>query len=464
MLDLDRYTDPVVMREMLQRDLPQLAHGARIEQLQVRHVLRRAPRRDAASEVCRIAVCYELDLGTRWQIIYGKVYPATVGPRETARLRAAHDRSTATWIDELDMIVWTFPDDPQLPQLGALMQPARAVAGLPGAPHSGSTWPTPEVIRYRPEERALLRYSLARGAIYAKTFCDDAGAALPRRFAHFAQADAFVVAEPLGYDAATRTFWQRGIDTQPLTQVIDTAHCAAWMDAAAQALASLHAADALPAPARSIADLIESSRRRVVKIEKVFPEFGVDARATLAQIIEHAPRSAPQTLLHGDFHLEQLHVCGARLALFDFDEFARGDPLEDVASFVVKCTLADSRLAREVGDALVASYASHAPQWFEAGRLDWHLAVQWLHKASRAFVWQRPGWRAQAEQMLAAARTAAQRAARITSRSTSLSSSPIAPIAPPPSNRATAPGSDPANDSTRGGNEVAQHAGVGVCA
>ena len=135
MLDLDLYTDPAAMRGPLQ-SLPGL-DAAAIRGVVVLHAARRAPRRDPESRTCRIAVCYGVETGERaGQILYGKVYPSDV----CAELAARADRPGApAWLPELDMLLWRFPHDPGLPQLGALLDE------------------TTELVHYRPEERATLR-------------------------------------------------------------------------------------------------------------------------------------------------------------------------------------------------------------------------------------------------------------------------------------------------------------------
>ena len=422
MLDPDIYTDPAAMRVRLQAALPRLGFAnARIEVLEVMHALRRAPRRDPASEVCRVAVCYAAQLAgatPRRQVLYGKVYPAAVGARVSREAGGS-----AAWLPDLGMALWVFPGDPGLPQLMSLVDPARLVEHLPHdaldpvcAPR-GAQLPPVELLRYRPEERATLRWCWPDGrSLYAKTFANDAGAALHERFLHFASggAEGFEVAMPLGYDAATRTFWQRGLATQPVAALIDAANCEALMDCAARGLAQLHAADLPVDTTRSSATLAAACSRRAQKIARCMPELAAPALQVAAAVAAGAPRYAQfrPTLIHGDFHLEQLHLRAGRLVLFDFDEFARGDPLEDLASFIVKWPLADAQLAGRARTAMATAYARRRPELFEPERLDWHLAVQWLHKASRAYVWQRPGWRSDSAAMLVQAQRCAARLGR----------------------------------------------------
>jgi aminoglycoside phosphotransferase (APT) family kinase protein len=107
---------------------------------------------------------------------------------------------------------------------------------------------------------------------------------------------------------------------------------------------------------------------------------------------------AAQTLIHGDCHPEQMWLDAGRVVLFDFDEFTLGDPLEDLAQFVTK--LGDDPRASGFAAGLIAAYAAAAPERFDPQRLQWHLAVQQLLQASRAFVFQIAGWRAELERRL----------------------------------------------------------------
>jgi thiamine kinase-like enzyme len=417
MLDLDTYTDADAMRPLLQRGLRGLGrHDLRIHRLEVLHALRRAPRRNPASAVCRIAVCYAAEIGEAEspqprcrQILYGKVYPSA--------FRAAEPGAQGAWLDEIDMQLWSFPDDPGLPQLPALLDPARVARLMPASVlkridgAAARRMLTAEVVRYRPEERAMLRWHLpGGGALYAKTFNGAGGAELQRRFEHFARAadaeGAFAVAPPLGYDPGTMTFWQDGITAQALPDAINHDNCATLMAAAACGLAQLHGT-ALQVPLRRRhAELCAAAAKRALKIARCMPELAAAAQEAANRIASFLPDLAEPhpRLIHGDFHLDQLRLRGdGRLVVFDFDELAMGDVLEDLASFVVKLTLADAALAQRAGDELLAAYARCRPADFDASRFNWHLSVQWLLKASRTYVWQRPGWRQAAADMVSAA-------------------------------------------------------------
>jgi hypothetical protein len=66
----------------------------------------------------------------------------------------------------LDMLMWAWPNDPSLPQLAVLLDVSHRVQHLPEAVRAlGKTIRAVEVLRYQPERRATLRYTLADAAL-----------------------------------------------------------------------------------------------------------------------------------------------------------------------------------------------------------------------------------------------------------------------------------------------------------
>ncbi len=171
-------------------------------------------------------------------------------------------------------------------------------------------------------------------------------------------------------------------------------------------MAALHA-QSLPTDAvHDPAHWLREVPRREQKISRALPALAGRVSA-LADAIERAAFTLPlpvSGLIHGDFHAGQVGVqadAAQRIVFHDFDEFALGDPMEDLAAFVTR--LPADRAPAEVGALVIAAYAQEAPERFGRRRLQWHLAVQMLLQASRAFVFQIEGWRDELERRLARA-------------------------------------------------------------
>lgn len=395
-----------VVRPLLQQALPAYTGSRRIiDDVRVKNARRSSSRH---RNPVPLTLRYELDVrdATSGRIdqlqFYGKVY------RNGASAQAAQGTS-ALHLPQLDMLLWAWPADPGLPQLQALLDPAQTQRWW------GEAALTVSVPRYQPETRATLCYTRAPGVnrnrasaqLYAKTFCDQRGALIYRRFAHFwaiASHDlaAPAVAQPLGYCDDTRAFWQAQAEGVPLTRVLAAAIAPALAGHLARAIAAVHAAPvtlAGPEPRNTEYWLNEISLRRK-KIARVTPDLAARA-SRVADILQHAAETLPSnplSLIHGDCHPDQMWLDGERVVLFDFDEFALGDPMEDIAAFVTKLapTTADDALPA----ALLAAYADIAPQRFCRKRLQWHLAIQQLLQTTRAFIFQVNDWRIEVERRL----------------------------------------------------------------
>lgn len=401
-LTIDTCLEPEAMRSLLQGALPGFADGHfGIERLRISKVRRSSSR---WRHPFPLTLCYELDVadaGTGVQpprCFYGKVY------RDGA---SAHDApgTPSLHLPQLDMRLWPWPHDPGLPQLPQLLDPLQVVSVLPAA-CVGACVSAIETLRYEPERRATLRYTLAGASaqrvVYGKTFSDDHASVLHPRFEYFwhlAQRDAGApcVAEPLGFDAATRTLWQAAANGQSLMSLVNRAESTGAFRAVGRALACVHQAPLDTNSQRPLSHWLAELQRRQVKLVRAVPELGPRV-AAIVEGLTQAGRTlpdAPQTLIHGDFHPDQVWIAAGRVVLFDFDEFAIGNPMEDLAEFIVKLDQAElpaSRRAAAVA-ALIAGYRSAAPRHFEPRGLLWHRAMQSLLQTSRAFIYQQPGWR-----------------------------------------------------------------------
>ena len=346
---LDDCLNPEAVRPLLQQALPAYT-GSRwiVDKVRVKGARRSSSRH---RNPVPLTLRYELDVrdavnGRTDQLqFYGKVY------RNGASAQAANG-APALHLPQLDMLLWAWPADPGLPQLQALLDPAQTQRWW------GESAQTVSVPRYQPEARATLCYTRAPGAkgiaateaLYAKTFCDGRAALIHQRFAHFWEIAcrdeaAPNVAQPLGYCDDTRAFWQAQAAGVPLTRALVTAPSAALAARLAEAIAAVHAAPVTLAghEPHDTGHWLTEIRLRHKKIARVAPELA-DCAAHVAEVLQQASAHLPpnpMTLIHGDCHPDQMWLDGERVVLFDFDEFALGDPMEDLAAFVTKLALMD---------------------------------------------------------------------------------------------------------------------------
>lgn len=420
-IDLDLYTDTAAMRVLLQQQLPGFAEGRlRIDALEV-HSARRNT--SMARNPSPMTLCYALQVSdaraprTGAQLLLAQVYRPGLAAaayeqhRQRRHLVAPAFGEPLVHLPALHLLLWALPNDPGLPQLATLLDPARAAAALPAPLHGAAGALQIELLRYAPLRRATLRCTLGARTLYAKTFFDGRARDIDARFDWFwrlaqSDADAPLVAEPLGFDAGTSTVWQAQAPGVPLQHPLASPHGATLLGRAASALARLHGAPLAPSAAtvpRSAAHWLAEVRRRQDKIARIDPTLAARAQRLAGTIQQHAAHAATRSLslIHGDCHPDQFWVHDGRIVLFDFDEFALGDPMEDLAEFELK--LEQAGAAPALVSAFIDSYAAAAPHRFDAPSLAWHLAIQSLLQVSRAFIYQQPGWRGEVERRLAAA-------------------------------------------------------------
>ena len=433
---LDACLDTDRMRRTLSAHLPECLEGRcdvlalRVAKVRRNTSIKRNPH--------PMTVLYEVDLmlhatqSIMTERFHAKVYRD--GRSALEGFGDGGDAAASLHLPAHDMRLWRWPADPGLPQLPTLLDPGH-IARWWGPPAAAVV-----LLRYEPESRATLRYARPAGVegdetmatLYAKTFADTRGEAIHRRFEHFwqrAEADrqAFTVARPLGYDPDTRSVWQASALGRTLVGWLGDAHRAGDTstldDTAAhlaEAMAALHTAPvSLAGPlVRDMPHWITELGRRSRKIARVAPALA-DRVAAVADALSHLSAgftAAPCGLIHGDFHPEQVWALPRadapgrleRLVLFDFDEFSLGDSMEDLAEFVTR--LSEVEGGTDFGRRLSRAVASRSPTLHDERRLHWHLAVQQLLQACRAFAFQRPGWRDAIEPRLAGAEAFAKRA------------------------------------------------------
>jgi Phosphotransferase enzyme family len=426
-IDLALYTDTTAMQALLQQQLPGFGPGGlRITALAVSNVRRNTSVQRKPSPM---TLCWELQVSDSAGRHRGsqRLVAEVFRPGLSAAAYAQQDRAALVppafgeplvHLPALNLLCWALPNDPGLPQLPLLLDPERAVAALPPAERAAAAAGglRVELVRHTPQRRATVRCTFAAGSrraervLYGKTFFDQRAADVDARFAWFWQqarqdARAPLVAEPLGFDAATHTVWQASAVGLPLWPRLATAEGRPLMARVAHALALLHAAPLAPqatTTARSVAHWLAEARRRQNKIGRVDVAFGERAAAIAAAIEAHAahPATRALSLIHGDCHPDQFWVRDGRVVIFDFDEFTLGDPMEDLAEFVIK--LEQGGAAPSLAQTLVERYAAAAPARFDARALAWHLVVQSLLQVSRAFIYQQPGWAQELERRLVA--------------------------------------------------------------
>ncbi len=346
-----------------------------------------------------------------------EAYERLSGGVETCSQRGRRVRH----IPELDVILWRFPDDPELRSLTELMDPETVRHHLPAQSLSSIMGSQPfrvldiEIVNYRPEIRCTNRYQVVSRrhdhpfTIFGKTYREGEGRHLIGRWEYFwdrslREPDSMAVARPLGYTPAVNTLWQLGVEGTPLQQVLDESNFSHYLAATAKGLATLHNSGIPGLVAHSPEDHLTEVRKKLQKLSAAIPHLA----GTLGNIARHLEQTAPRRSdipfrpIHWDFHVHQLLAFKGKLVFCDLDELVIGDPLQDMANFIVDLHFRnfDPQFVQLVSAELCHAYRRHVPWDVPAERLAWHACIQFVNKAYRHYLRFAPGFEQTVEQII----------------------------------------------------------------
>ncbi len=425
-------TDGMTSAALLQRTLPGLREGCwDIESCLVTRTRRRIPRRPEHSGASWLGVCYRLRAReTRSgrsdeQWLYAKAYRRGMSEGPYLDAMAEHCAMPrfgvpVAHVPELDLVVWSLPNDPAMAQLPAFLDAAAVRPHLPLARLYGPVaeevqLAMPRVAGHEPEEHCTARFALHhRGrvdAIYGKTFAGerwrdarDSLAALWRRAC--GDPTAFLVGRPLGSSPALQAVWQEEVTGRPLATMLAGPDSETVLRALADALAHLHSDGPFAGRAESIGEPLERARKWHKDLVLADARLGPALELVLFALEGGAAAPGRLVTVHGDLHEGQMLWRDGRIALFAYDDLAVGSPARDLADLVSHLLCRDDRAAdwRAVAARLVDLYRSRCAGEPSDDELDWHLRLMLLRRAHHAFVRQEAGWHTHATRALALAR------------------------------------------------------------
>ncbi|MFQ5628365.1 MAG: phosphotransferase family protein [bacterium] len=306
-----------------------------------------------------------------------------------------------------DLIVWEFPHDPQLPHLPCVADPNIVKRFFPYE-HLPQGLDSPddiadvnvEIVHYYPEQRCTNCYCIRCEklqpkkilSIYGKTFKDEESARqVYNRMALLweamqAKVGGFIVAKPLGYHAEVKTVWMEAVSGQPFVEALKRSNRKKAITGAANALAALHRSDLTSPVEFDLDQHILELHKKAARLSKAFPVLENPIRSVVNTLQTEAPYPPEcPSLTHGDFHARQLLVHEGKIALFDFDEFAMGDPAQDLASFIVDLRFYDfpQEVVQTLAKTFLQAYSSNIPWKISGERIQWYLRSQLVTKAYR---------------------------------------------------------------------------------
>jgi hypothetical protein len=398
-------TDKSAMQDIFQRQLPGFAEGRlAIERLKLKRFTY------TPGKECRL--CYSLRVkdaatgGAGEQIFFAMLEPNgvteakyTQAQRET-RVRANFGPAVH-WLSQLNMILWGFPNDPQLKHLHRLVEQQALRQTLRKfweafrfAPNVELDGVTTRVIKYVPESRCTLRHQLhikhdGEVVVYSKSFGPNGGGA--RIFgtiqalwnAPICRSGEILIPEPLFFDKEINTVFVRGLPGVNADECLGDFNLDEACATIGAGLAGIHQCRIDGLPQRSdqhFLSQLRDAKARLGEFEAISKPAGAAVIEALFEKHSHLTPLAPAPI-HTAFRLSQWLLVEGKLALIDFDTFLLGNPISDAASFVahllylsIKGELTPEQ-SRSAIRHFCRAYAAHAPWGLPADVLAWQTAA-----------------------------------------------------------------------------------------
>jgi hypothetical protein len=297
-------------------------------------------------------------------------------------------------LPEAGMVLFAFPNDPELPGLASCLTREAVQECLRNAPHlepreaAAFAW-TP--LAYHPGRGCTLRFTV-RGAgtpheldLVAKT---HKGKRLAKTFETMQRlwrsrpppSAPWAPARPLCYDVERRLLWQEALPGAGFWDLHPELDVAAVFRRMAGAAADLHRCEFAPVSKR-----LESLRDEGGDLlGRAYPELG-RRHARILRELARTRASLPRTpvvSLHGDLHPGQFRLHAGRVGLLDLDRARRGDPASDLGRFASHVWLQAVRRGIEPESfraplaAFYEEYARRAPAWNGMRPVLWHVATE----------------------------------------------------------------------------------------
>jgi thiamine kinase-like enzyme len=361
-----------------------------------------------------VTLCNTVTNESKKQIIYSRQYKEGYSQQVFSELISANSELVPLYLEDMDMIIWYFPNDPALPHLAEAVDPEKVKKHLSLASQilSGVGIDI-EIVNYRPEIRCTAWYELHNESsgqsltLFGKIYGDNRHQDIYQRLQWLREHTSLLIPPLAGCSDAIKTFWQEKLEGQPLLEVINAINYKGLLEQAAQRLTTLNHCN-VPCPVRETnSEQLKEANKKIRKLQRVFP--GLQERLVRLQSILEETLSGleptPQRVVHGDFHLRQMLLHQNQVVLFDFDECSLGDPVEDVANFIADLHTYsfNEALIEQMSQTFLESYAKHSDWSIPFDRLAWHLQIQFINRAYRSYLQQKPDLAAVTESYIALA-------------------------------------------------------------
>lgn len=311
------------------------------------------------------------------------------------------------FLPEIGMVLQVYPFDRRLPALRLLAEgpTPELAARLAEAAGIGASRPkqwTSELVRYRPEQCAVFRYTLCAGGsshrFYVKLYSKSEDLAVHRSLSVLnGRTEGFAVPRVVADLSELRVLALGEVPGTPLDRLLERGDgIAAHARAIGASLAAFNSRAALPERRFTTADRLVDLHRAVPLVRWARP----DLDPTIVRIVERVSarlEDVNPAATHRDLKLDHILVDDHGPALVDLDSCAAADPVLDPATLLARMFAAPCE--RPVGnEAVRAAMTAFSDGYFTSVPGDWrsrvgpHYATALLEAAKSVFRRQVSGW------------------------------------------------------------------------
>jgi aminoglycoside phosphotransferase (APT) family kinase protein len=195
---------------------------------------------------------------------------------------------------------------------------------------------------------------------------------------------------------------QEEIGGEPVKNALGTPGAETALRQMAESLAKLHRTPLDLGAPFTMQDHLRRCHPRPQVLRDRCPELrgAVDEILAEAMRLEQAFGGAP-ALIHGDFHMGQVHTAPGRTWMIDFDACCVADPAADLGNVLVflKGKARKFPDAPRLADAFLDSYFRHMPAEI-MGRVPLFEAITHLRRACKRMRFQEDGWQKKARRFI----------------------------------------------------------------
>lgn len=403
-------SNPAAMQKVLQNTLPGFVEGRyRIQKLELTDCDYKPGRKCTLSYLLHVAEAASGKSGQ--QIFVGTIAADDNLAQRFERLQQMLSATTEFGpalhlLPEHNMLLWGFPNDPKIKHLATLVNAGRLRALLQ------EHWPAlnlptkfilrdvqTRVIKYAAQTRCTLRHVLfletedggerSELVLYSKIFSSKTSVKpLFRKLqtlwqAPVCQNGVLLIPEPLFCDAKLNLFFQRGLQGRNVDQLLPNLDLPAIAAKSGAMLAQFQQSAFDRLEARAPEHELYECEKILARLAESAPEHLPHAQKIDAALRVKFPLLTPiaSTPLHGAFRLTQLLLVEDRLALIDFDDLVKGNPISEVGGFIAYLLylplkgLSTEEQARASVTTFCNAYRAQAPWGLPPDVLQWYIAV-----------------------------------------------------------------------------------------